>query len=182
MNKETSVLLLLPHLDLGGGGRRVKVYCDFLPKFGIKPVVCIYSQTVVRSLKTTLGEATPHLISGDLTQIMAFAGRHQVKVVYTFYDGQFHRGLSEILTSFKAKGVKVITNNVFSYYDQRMDDLADAVVFQTLMMMVIKFFKNLPSPPSATSSKYFYLPNPVHSPYLDTFRLTPTQRQKLPCN
>lgn len=179
MQKKIHLCLLLPHLDLGGGVRRVRVYSQYLDTRVFSLSVCIYSHKVVRDLDAVIGKDTPRLVSTDLTEIRAFFEQQQVTVIYTFYDGQFQPFLFSILEQARKGGIKLIANNVFSYYDLKMDSLFDSVVFQTNMMRDIKFRINLPAGTHFDERRYRILRNPVDTQYFRQFELTPTQRRKI---
>lgn len=172
MSKKVNLCLLLPHLDLGGGSRRIKVYCDYLDKKKFNVSVVIYSNNIRKDIDSIIGKKTPRLISADSNRIEAFFKKQNISSLYTYYDGSFQQPLYDILTSTKKLQINLIANNVFSYYDQRMDNLFDKVVFQTQMMRDIKFRKNYPQSKSLNQEKYLILRNPVDEEYLNKFKLS----------
>lgn len=176
-NAKNGVLILVPHLDLGGGARRIKSYCDFLDPDSFAPLVCVYTKKLIRDVEVVTGKQTPFLNSANFDTILAFAKRHNTKVVYMFYDGQYNDWLFGVLQLLKKNGIKIIGNNVFSYYDDRMDKLFDSVVFQT-RIMYDKFLRNAPAAASH-DSRYAILFNPVHTEYFSQFSLTESKRQSL---
>lgn len=171
------VLLLLPHLDLGGGARRIKTYCDNLDRKMFVPCVCIFSHQVLRDLDGVIGKNTPRLFSDDPEKIKRFCRKNNVQAVYTFYDGQYSEKLFTMLSRLRDAGVRIITNNVFAYYDKRMDDLSDLVLFQTKMMLAVKFARNFPK--KLTLDKYKVLPNPVNTKYFRQFVISPEHRSRI---
>lgn len=152
------------------------MYCDGLDRKKFTPVVAINSQQVIRDLDTVIGAETPRIVTTDTAAILRFAQKHAVKVVYTWYDGQFHEDLHQLLFGLKQQGAKILTNNVFSYYDERMDALSDRVIFQTYMMLETKFKGNFPVQKKFDYLKYRQLYNPVNVVYLSQFRLSEKDR------
>lgn len=171
------ILFLLPHLDLGGGARRIKVYCDNLDRRKYFPVVCIYSDQVLRNIDTVIGRGTPRLFSSDPEKIVLFCKEKNVQAVYTFYDGQYSETLFRMLSRLGGSGIKILTNNVFSYFNPLMDSLSDRVVFQTKMMLAVKFASRYTG--WINMKKYGVLPNPVNTKYFQQFSLSPSQRADL---
>lgn len=174
--KPIGVLLLLHHLDLGGGARRIKVYSDLLNREKFTPVVVIRDPNTSRSVDAVIGSQTPRLFSKEPLRILEFVAKNKILVLYFWYDGQFDPELHNVLTKLKEKGVRIVANNVFSYYDQRMDELCDVVVFQTKFMLY-KFLEA--SKLNLNFKKYVVLPNPIYSDYYKQFMLTRHDRNEL---
>ncbi len=172
------VLFLLEHVDLGGGSRRIKVYCDFLDRAQFTPSVVVRTPTILRDIDGVIGENTPRLFSKDHQKILQFCKEQNVKVVYFWYDGQYHEDLYILFVLCKREGISIIANNVFSYFDEQMDALCDIVAFQTVFMLY-KFSKNLPQGIDLSFEKYVLLPNPIYSTYYNKSRLTPKKRTLL---
>ncbi|MBI5151188.1 MAG: glycosyltransferase family 4 protein [Candidatus Pacebacteria bacterium] len=177
--KTQTILLLLPHLDLGGGARRIKSYCDYLDRSKFRVVIAVMSESVVRNIDEVIRRKTPRIVTSDLEQIALFAKRQKVTVLYTWYDGQFDPLLWELLSKLKKSGIKLIGNNVFSYYDEKMDYIFDLTLFQTKMMFEIKFKKSCPRDHQFPDHKYAILPNPVNSSYFHQFQISLYKRSLL---
>jgi glycosyltransferase involved in cell wall biosynthesis len=178
-SKNRNLLLLLPYIDLGGGARRVQVYCKYLKLFGWNVSVVLYSKKVMRDVSAILGAETPLCISSDEKKIVEFSQKHKVDVVYAIFDGQYDSYLEKILLALKKISIKVVVNNVFSYYDERMFQLSDRVLFQTFYMGFIKFARALPSEMALPLHKLSYLTNPINAEYLEKYRLDPLERERL---
>lgn len=170
------VLLIVDKLDLGGGARRIKVYADLLDRSLYTPSVVFRTSVLHRDVDAVIGKDTPRLHSSDPEKIVSFATHQNVKVVYCWYDGQFHQDLFDLLTQLKKKKIAVVANNVFSYVDERMNSLCDVVVFQTKFMLY-KFERQLTAT-QRQNKKYVVLPNPVHDQYCDQFALTTQERDE----
>lgn len=178
MNKKTTspvgVLLIVDKLDLGGGARRIKVYADLLNRSLFKPVVVFRTSIIHRDVESVIGKDTPRLHSFDPKEIIKFAKSENVKVVYCWYDGQFHQDLYELLSLIKKNNISIVANNVFSYLDEKMDALCDVVVFQTKFMLY-KFERQFGNRKHSTK-KYIVLPNPVHDQHLRQYTLSDEAR------
>jgi len=118
-------------------------------------------------------------VTNQIPNIIAFAQERNCDVACVFYQGCHDSYLRRLISGLKNNGLKIIGNNVFSYYDHRMDDLFDVVYFQTIMMRDIKFKGNLVSGKRLDQKKYHVIYNPVDTDYLKSFAMSPKQRDKL---
>lgn len=178
--KQKSLLLLIPHLDLGGGARRIQAYCRHLPLLGWSVSVLVCSESVQRDVTAIIGNKTSFFCSESISEIESFVLKQKPDCIYGFFDGRFQPRLFQILSYAKETlGTKIILNNVFSYYDSRMEDLTDRIIFQSRHMGFIKYAQALPQDHELPLQKISILHNPISPEYLNNFLLSEQEAQML---